>query len=103
MHLRVRDYRSAKGWTQLELAAAAGVRPATISKAENDPETMELRTLALIADGLGIQLIDLFPAASDDGSMRALLQVFMRLPLEDRLALTRQAEALAARNSPTEA
>jgi len=47
--------RDAKGWTQRELAEAANVRIATVSRIENHmPQTIDLAVLDRLATALGV-------------------------------------------------
>lgn len=95
MVTRVREFRQMRGWSQAELAHAAGVRTATISKIESTPEKVKVETLMQAAKGLEVTMADLF---SDDGtpSLRHLLAVFLRLSPGDREAFIRQMDAMAA-------
>lgn len=96
MVTRVREFRQMRGWSQAELAHAAGVRTATISKIESTPEKVKVETLMQAAKGLEVTLADLF--SDDDGtpSLRHLLAVFLRLSPGDREAFIRQMDAMAA-------
>ena len=55
----VRVYRSHRGMTQGELAAAAGVHPVYISQIETGKRTGSAKTLAAIAGALGVAVDDL--------------------------------------------
>lgn len=55
IRLRVRELRTALGWSQDHLAALAGVRQATISKLESgDVTSVRLETLERVANALGV-------------------------------------------------
>lgn len=99
MYLRIRDLRQAKGWNQSQLGEAAGVRTATVSKAETEPEKVKLETLIKIAGGLGVPLIDLFDNKQMDPSVRKMVANFLRLTPEEREFFIRQVEALAGEDS----
>lgn len=53
IRLRIEELRNAQGWSQRDLAEAAGVRQATISKAESSA-SVTLKTLEKIADALNV-------------------------------------------------
>lgn len=55
----IRALRKAKQWTQEDLAKRAGIDRATVSRIERN-ERYELATLKKIANGLGVELSDLF-------------------------------------------
>jgi transcriptional regulator with XRE-family HTH domain len=48
--------RIIRGWTQRELAVAAGTRPGSISYYENGQRLPELATIRAILEGMGYQL-----------------------------------------------
>ncbi len=55
IRLRVREWRAAKGLSQQQLAEAAGIRRATISRLENGHATaIDFEVLERLADALGI-------------------------------------------------
>lgn len=53
---RLRDARRRRGWSQLRLAAAAGVGHATVERCERGEATPRVENLAAIAKALEIQL-----------------------------------------------
>jgi len=56
MKLRIKELRTALGWTQAELADRACVRRATINRLENHPAiTIDLDVLDRIASALGVE------------------------------------------------
>ena len=55
LRLKIKEFRLAKGWTQAQLAAKAGVRVATIGDAENGrTKGIEFDSLDRIANALGV-------------------------------------------------
>ena len=61
MRFAVKEVREKKGMTQDELAKAAGVARATLSKLEtNGTDACNTQTLARIADALGVPVRALF-------------------------------------------
>jgi transcriptional regulator with XRE-family HTH domain len=54
--IRIKQARDRAGLTQLELAYAAGVTPATVCRLERAKQTPHITTLARIADALGVTL-----------------------------------------------
>jgi transcriptional regulator with XRE-family HTH domain len=55
IHLRIREARLAKGWTQEALAKAAKVSRVTVNRIENQhPASIDFAVLAKLADALGV-------------------------------------------------
>ncbi len=53
--LRLRELRNAKGWTQAQLADAAGVTRATVNRLENRrPASIDFEVLERLAKALGV-------------------------------------------------
>ena len=102
MRTRVRELRRARGWSQAELAHRSGVRQATISKVETDPEAIEITTYIKLAAGLECELADIFDDPASPG-LRRIIRNFLRLPRNDREMITRQVEAVADRLDEPEA
>lgn len=56
IRLRIAELRAVKGWTQAELAKAAGVSRATVNRIESGAvEGVTLTTVEALADALGIE------------------------------------------------
>ena len=54
LSLRIRELRTAKGWTQTELARRAKIRRATVNRIENDHiKSIDLEVLEKLARALG--------------------------------------------------
>ena len=53
---RIKEIRTAKGWTQAKLAEASGVEPSNISHIERAATKLSLPTLVNIANALGVTL-----------------------------------------------
>ena len=53
---RIKEIRTAKGWTQAKLAEASGVEPSNISHIERAATKLSLPTLVNIANVLGVTL-----------------------------------------------
>lgn len=62
---RIRARRQAKGWTQEQLAAAAGVHPTYLGGIERGTRNPSLRNLLRVAAALGVELARL---VADDES-----------------------------------
>jgi transcriptional regulator with XRE-family HTH domain len=60
MH-RVRELREEKGLTQVRLAVAADMNPATLNRIEMGKASPNLKTLERLADALGVEVGDFFP------------------------------------------
>ena len=55
IHLRVRELREAKGWSQVELSERSGVRRPTISAIENAQTSgVDFDVLERLANALGV-------------------------------------------------
>jgi transcriptional regulator with XRE-family HTH domain len=59
----VRNLRQERGWTQQQLADAAGLNKVTIVHIENGVANPGLKTLEKLASTLGVELGDFFPKA----------------------------------------
>src|SRR4029079_19392366 len=57
---RLRELRKAKGWTLSKGSEMTGLAPSTLSKVENKQISLTYDNLAKLADGLKIDLADLF-------------------------------------------
>jgi transcriptional regulator with XRE-family HTH domain len=60
---RVRELREEKGVSQVGLAAAAGMDPATLNRLEMGKANPNLKTLERLADALGVEVVEFFPKA----------------------------------------
>lgn len=63
---RVREIIRARGLTLRELAAMTGIPIATLSKVQNNLATLSYVQLTKLADGLGLELNELFTAPATD-------------------------------------
>ena len=57
---RLRSFRVAKGMSQEKLAQKSGLHPTYIGQVERGEKNITVDTLAKIAAGLGIELVDVF-------------------------------------------
>jgi transcriptional regulator with XRE-family HTH domain len=55
---RLRTLRRRKGWTQVQLAEAAGVGVVTVARLETGEQTPRPGTMARIARALGVRITD---------------------------------------------
>lgn len=62
--LRVRQLRLERGLTQKELAELVGMSASEVSRLELVAKRPYIRTLHRLADGLGVNMTDLFPVDS---------------------------------------
>lgn len=93
MGLRIRAMREAKGWTQEELAARVNISRSQLAQIESEARPANTLRLNAIATALGVPTGALFSTSSHDD---LLMDAARRLSPEDRAALVRMAEALAA-------
>ena len=56
---RIRFHRQARGFTQVSLAAKAGIGRVTLTRIENGEQAPRLETLSAIAGALGVDVVDL--------------------------------------------
>lgn len=84
--LKITQMRKDRGWSQAELAARAGVRPATISDVEK-LDTANLSTLMAIAAAFNVQVTDLFDDDRDDPATKDLIDQIRRLEPHERAAI----------------
>ncbi len=84
---RVRSLRKAKGQTQEELGAVCGVNYKFIGGIERGEENPSLSILQKIAEGLEVELFDLFrfhPEEKDPARLkRSLIEMINRLEKDD--------------------
>ena len=57
---KLRDFRRARGLTQVQLAELAGVNQATVSKVERGEMNVTVDTIMLLAAALDVQPVQLF-------------------------------------------
>jgi transcriptional regulator with XRE-family HTH domain len=55
---RLRTLRRRRGWTQDQLAEAAGVGPATVARIEAGGAQPRVSTMTRIAAALGVRIVD---------------------------------------------
>jgi transcriptional regulator with XRE-family HTH domain len=60
---RIRELRKEQGLSQAKLAVMADMDPATLNRLERGTGNPNLKTLARVADVLGVEVADLFPKA----------------------------------------
>jgi transcriptional regulator with XRE-family HTH domain len=94
MALRIRALRENKGWTQEDLASLASISRSQLAMIEKGTRTANMIRLGSIAKALGVEIQDLF----DEGEeMARFYENVRKMSAEDRAALVRMAEALAAK------
>lgn len=60
LRCNLHDWRTARGYTQDDLAAITGINSKALSKYENNERAMNVRTAAKLAAALGCTLDDLY-------------------------------------------
>jgi transcriptional regulator with XRE-family HTH domain len=63
---RIRELRIKRGWTQDEFADLSGLHRAQVGAFENGRMNITLSSLLLIAQTLGLRIIDLFKGVEDE-------------------------------------
>ena len=97
MGLRIRQLRKAKGLTQAMLAEMAGISRSQLAEIEGERKPANTLRLASIARALDVSVEDLFDEGEAESYRRVILDLMRSMDSEDRAALIRHAEALAAR------
>lgn len=69
---RIRELRKAKGWTQEQLAEAAGLHYSYIGGVERGDRNISLETLEKIINGLQVTAEEIFKFKEDSDYKRAL-------------------------------
>jgi len=96
MGLRIKELRSAKGWTQLDLAERSGMSRSQLAMIENETRPANTLRLNAIASALGVQPEQLFDSGNDDWR---IVELVKGLNPSDREMVVRMAEALANKSA----
>ena len=96
MALRIKELRVKMGWTQEELAAKSGMSRSQLAMIEKETRPANTLRLNAIAAALDVSPEELFDTESSDWE---LIRIIRALSEDDRAALVRMAEALAAKQS----
>ncbi len=97
---RVRERREALGWSQAELAEAAGVTPNYVGVVERGEKLPTLQTLAAIADAFNVSMGALLSEEVPDAWADAATALIRVIPAEHQdlvMALLKAAGAEASR------
>ncbi len=95
----VKRLREAKGMSQNELAAAAGISQQLVSQIENGKNTTT-KHMPAVARALDVSIDQIDPAyatAAPDAELTELVSVFEKLDEEGRLALLAAARAMRSK------
>ena len=95
MTLKIKELRKARGMTQEELAAIAGVSRSQFSEIESEKKPANTLRLNAIAAALGVTLDQLFEVGSRDLYKDELNNLVDMMDGEDRDAFIRMARSLA--------
>ena len=80
---RLKQLRTAKGFTTIQLAKACNLSQAVISKLENNNRVADVPTLAIICDALDITLSEFFNTPKDlPPYLQELLDISQKLSPE---------------------
>jgi transcriptional regulator with XRE-family HTH domain len=63
--VRIRDFRKKRGWTQDEFADLTGLHRAQVGAFENGRMNITMGSLHLVAETLGVRIVDLFTGVED--------------------------------------
>ena len=96
MALRIKELRTVRGLTQQQLADMSGMSRSQLAMIEAETRPANTLRLNAIANALRVPPEQLFASPSPDARVLELLQL---MSPEDRDALVRLAEALAAKSS----
>jgi transcriptional regulator with XRE-family HTH domain len=95
MALRVKEFRKAKGMSQEQLAAKAGVSRSQLSEIETEAKPANTLRLGSIARALGVEVHELFAGPTSEGEQALVADLMRGMSPEDRKALIHYARALA--------
>ncbi|MFB5762034.1 helix-turn-helix domain-containing protein [Paenibacillus medicaginis] len=94
---RIRQLRKAKGWTQEQLAEAAGLHYSYMGGVERGDRNISLETLEKIATGLNVPALEMFKFEEDTEYRRAMdehMTLMTTLEAKDIRALTRASKEI---------
>ena len=103
---RIRKMRDEKGWTQDDLARAAGISKGFLSDVENGKRNISADNVLKVANALGASLEYLLRGSTPQDEPAALVQIppelskaaeEMKLSYSDTLALLRTRQSIVAR------
>lgn len=94
MALRIKALREARGWTQEHLADISRMSRSQLAMIERETRPANTLRLKAIAAAFGVAPDELFETTDSD---RRLMRIARRLSDEDRDALVRVAESMAAK------
>lgn len=99
MALRIKELREAKGWTQDDLARRANISRSHISMIESEARPVNTLKLSAIAAALDVTPEELFVSGDEDSDSDywRIAKIMRDLSAEDRSAIVRIAESLAAK------
>jgi transcriptional regulator with XRE-family HTH domain len=95
MVLRVKEIRKAKGLSQEQLAALAGVSRSQLSEIETEAKPANTLRLAAIARVLGVDVHELFASPTGESEQSLMAGLMRDMSAEDRKSLIHYARALA--------
>lgn len=93
MKLKIRKLREELGLTQQQLADMAGLSRSQLAMIEAGTRNVNNLRIQQISSALGVSVVALYESSAD---LDRLAQILPQLSDEDRAALVRMAEALAA-------
>lgn len=97
---RIREFRKARGWSQLQLANQLNISIAHVSDLETGKRQLTQKWLIAIARVFGIDPAELLPKGQSGSSLTQdelhLLSMYRRASNSERRAIERVAESLSA-------
>lgn len=96
MVLRIKELRKAKKLTQEQLADRACISRSQLAMIETEARPANTIRLNAIAAALGVQTQELF---GENGEKQHVLNLLDHMTADDRAAIVRMAEALAAKHA----
>lgn len=94
MKLRVKQLRSARGWTIDQLAEIAGLSRGFISQIENEKREPGPSTLKSLSDAFGVQVVDLYDAGDAQEDLAAIALALSQMTPVERATAVRLVENL---------
>jgi transcriptional regulator with XRE-family HTH domain len=100
MSLRIKELRTKKGLSQLDLAQMAGMSRSQLSEIEGEKKPATQRRLAAIAAALGVDVPALFSQDAREAYKGEIEALMRHMSEQDRLTILRMARALVRASEP---
>lgn len=102
MKLKLKALRTAKGWTQAEVASKCGMSTAFYSEIESGKKAANSQRLQKFAEVFGVPAFELIEDSSIDAALLEHLRIMSGLNENDRQAVIRHALGLLGNQSQSQ-